>query len=129
MPRIGVAGLQQRQQHRLVRLRAGMRLHVGEGAVEQALGAVDREALGDVDELAAAVIAPAGIALGIFVGEHRALRLEHGARDDVLGGDQLDLVLLAVQLAARRRGELGIAGGKAGAKRSRRAGCADGKRG
>ena len=53
-------------------------------------------ALGDVDELAAAVIAPAGIALGVFVGQHRALRLEHGARDDVLAGDQLDLRLLAV---------------------------------
>jgi hypothetical protein len=33
----GVAGLQQRQQHRLVGLRAGMRLHVGEGAAEQRL--------------------------------------------------------------------------------------------
>ena len=88
----GVARLQQRQEHRLVRLAAGIRLHVGEAAAEQLLGALDRQRLGDVDELAAAVIAPARIALGVFVGQHRALRLEHGAADDVLGGDQLDLV-------------------------------------
>ena len=67
------------------------------------LGAVDGELLGLVDVLAAAVVAPAGIALGVFVGQHRALRLEHGARDDVLRGDQLDLLLLAVQLALERR--------------------------
>ena len=77
--------------------RAGIRLHVGELAVEQPLGALDGEFLGDVDELAAAVIAPARIALGVFVGHHRALRLEHGAGDDVLGGDQLDLVALAAE--------------------------------
>ena len=63
-------------------------------AAEQLLRPLDGERLGDVDELAAAVIALARIALGVFVGQHRALRLEHGARDDVLRGDQLDLVLL-----------------------------------
>ena len=72
-------GLQQRQEHAPVGLRAGMRLDVGEAAAEQLLGALDRQRLGDVDELAAAVVAPARIALGIFVGQHRALRLEHRA--------------------------------------------------
>ena len=67
------------------------------------LGPLDRQLLGDVDVLAAAVVAPAGIALGIFVGQHRALRLQHGARDDVLRGDQLDLLLLAMQLALQHR--------------------------
>jgi hypothetical protein len=67
--------------------------------IEQLAGAVDRQLLGLVDLLAAAVVAPAGIALGILVGQHRARRLEHGARDDVLRGDQLDLLLLAMQLA------------------------------
>ena len=88
-------GLQQRQEHRLVHLAAGVRLDVGEAGAEQLLGALDRERLGDVDEFAAAVIAPARIALGVFVGQHRALRLEHRAADDVLGRDQLDLVALA----------------------------------
>jgi hypothetical protein len=72
-----------------------LRLDIGEAAAEQRLGALDRQLLGDVDELAAAVVAAAGIALGIFVGQDRALRLQHGAGDDVLGGDQLDLVALA----------------------------------
>ena len=55
---------------------------------------------GDVDIFAAAVIAPAGIALGIFVGQHRALRLQHRLRDDVLRGDQLDLFLLPEEFAS-----------------------------
>jgi hypothetical protein len=97
-----VARLQQREEHRLVGLRAGMRLHVGEGAVEQLLGALDRDRFGDVDELAATVVALARIAFGIFVGEAGALRLQHGARDDVLRRDQLDLVLLAIELLADR---------------------------
>ena len=89
-PHERVAGLHQREEHRLVGLAAGIGLHVGELALEQLAGALDGERLGDVDELAAAVIAPAGIALGVFVRHHRALRLEHGARDDVLRGDQFD---------------------------------------
>ena len=102
MPMKVSPGLQQRHEHRLVGLRAGVRLHVGERAVEQLAGAVDGELLGLVDVLAAAVVAPAGIALGVFVGQHRARRLEHRARDDVLRGDQLDLLALAVQLALER---------------------------
>ena len=74
-------------------------------AAEQLLGPLDRQRLGDVDELAAAVVALARIALGVLVGHDRALRLEHGARDDVLRGDQLDLVLLPAELVGgwRRR--------------------------
>ena len=55
---------------RLVGLAARVRLHVGEAAVEQLLGAVDGELLGHVDVLAAAVVALAGIAFRILVGEH-----------------------------------------------------------
>ena len=94
----GIARLQQREEHRLIGLCAGMRLDIGEAAVEQLLGALDRQRFGDVDILAAAIIAPARITLGIFVGHHRALGLEHGTRDDVLRGDQLDLMLLAGEL-------------------------------
>ncbi len=107
-PHDGVAGLQQRQHHGLVRLAARMRLHIGEVAIEQALGAVDGELLDDVDILAAAVIAPAGIAFGIFVGEQRAGSIEHGLGDDVLRGDQLDLVLLALGLVLDRAVDLRV---------------------
>ena len=100
-----VARLHQRQEHALVRLAARVRLDVGEAAVEQDAGALDRELFRDVDELAAAVIALARIALGVFVGQHRALRLEHGAGDDVLGGDQLDLVALPQGDRISKQGE------------------------
>ena len=72
-----VARLKQRQEDGLVHLTAGVRLHIGEFCVEQFLRPLDRERLGDVDELAAAVVALARIALGVLVGHHRALRLEH----------------------------------------------------
>ena len=97
-----VAGLDQRQHDRLIGLRARMGLHIGEGAIEQPLGAVDGELLDDVDVLTAAVIALARISFGIFVGEERAGGVEHRLRNDVLRGDQLDLVLLAMQLVLNR---------------------------
>ncbi len=117
-----VARLQQGEEHRLVRLRAGMRLDVGELAAEQLLGAVDRELLGHVDIHAAAVVAPAGIALGVFVGEHAPLRLQHGGGDDVLARDQLDPVLLAVELGADGVGQLGVGLGERGGEEPREAG-------
>ena len=107
-PHDGVARLQQSQHDRLVRLAAGVRLHIGEGAIEQALGAVDGDLLDDVDILAAAVIALARIAFGIFVGEQRAGGIEHGLRDDILGRDQLDLVLLALGLMLDRIEDLWV---------------------
>ena len=62
---------------------------------EELLGAVARQVLHHVGELASAVITLAGIALGVFVGEDRARRLEHGFADKVLRGDQLQPLVLA----------------------------------
>ena len=103
-----VAGLQQRVVDGGVRLRAGVRLDVRVLGAEQRLRAVDRELLGDVDPLAAAVVAAARIALGVLVGQHRALAFEHRARHEVLRGDQLERALLALELAAQRLGDLGV---------------------
>ena len=88
-------------------------------ALEQLLGALDGQRLGLVDVLAAAVVAVARIALGVLVGEHGAGRLQHRARDHVLRGDQLDLVLLAFQLATDDAGELGVALGQRGGEEAR----------
>ena len=112
----GVAGLHQRHEHFGVGRSAGVRLHVGEAAAEQLRHALDRQPLGDVDELAAAVVAPARQPFGIFVGQHRALRFEHGAADDVLRCDQLDLVALATELQPDRVGDLRVAFGERGRK-------------
>ena len=103
-----VAGLGQRQHHRAIGLRARVRLDVGEAAAEQLLGALDRQRLDRVRRPAALIVAAARIAFRIFVGEDRALRLEHGAADDILGRDQLDLGLLARQLGLDRLGDLGV---------------------
>ena len=103
-----VARLQQRQEHGLVGLRTRMRLHIHERRAEQLFRTLDGECLDNIDMLAAAIIAAAGIAFGIFVGQNRALRLQNTGADDVLGCDHLDLVLLANQLMPDRRRQFRI---------------------
>src|SRR5438093_8621892 len=93
-----------------------MGLHVGRLGPEQRLGAVDREGLHLVDELAAAVIPLARISLGVLVGEHRALRLEHRLAHHVLGGDQLEVVLLPLGLPANGGVHRGIGPGQGGTR-------------
>ena len=104
----GVAGLQQRKKDGLVRLRAGMRLNIGEIAMEKRLCAFDCQLFGDVHELASAIVPAARIAFCIFVGENRALGFQHGSGDDVLRRDQLDFVLLAAALVVDGARDVGI---------------------
>ena len=108
----GVTGFGQRQHHRAIGLSTGMRLDVGEAAVEQLFGALDRQRLDRVRRSAALIVTSPGIALGIFVGQHRALGLEHGARDDILRCDELDLGLLTVEFGSDRFGHLAIGVGE-----------------
>ena len=91
-----------------VRGRARVRLDVRVLGAEERLRPRDRELLDLVDDLAAAVVALAGQALGVLVGEHRADGLEHGGPGEVLGRDQLELVALARELGVAERGDLGI---------------------
>ena len=100
-----VAGVDQRVQHRGVGLGAGVRLDVGEFGAEELLGAVAGEVLDDVDVFAAAVVAAARVAFGVLVGQHRTLRLQDGAGDEVLAGDHFQGVALAGQLAVHRLGD------------------------
>ena len=86
----------------------GVRLHVGVVGAEERLGAVDRELLELVDDLAAAVVALPGIALGVLVRRHGADRLEDRRPGEVLRRDQLDLVALPVELAPEQRRDVGI---------------------
>jgi hypothetical protein len=91
-----------------VGLRSGVRLDVSVGRSEQLLGSVDGELLGDIDELAAAIVTLAGVAFGVLVGENRSLCLEHAGTGVVLGRDQLDVIFLAAPLAQDRPGQLGV---------------------
>ena len=96
----GVAGLDQREVRRQIGVRARMGLHIGElGAVELA-GAVAREVLDDVDLLASAVVALAGVAFRVLVGEDAAHGLHDGQAREVLGRDELDAAALAGKLGA-----------------------------
>ena len=111
-PHEGVAGRHQRHEGGGVGGGAGVRLHICETTSEKPGNPFDRQIFCDVDELAAAIIALARQAFGILVGEHRALRFEHRAADDVLRCDELDLVALAAELEPHRLGDLRIALGK-----------------
>ena len=103
-----VAGLQQRQIDRRIGLRSGMRLHIGIGGAKQLLCALDRQCLGNIHVLATAVVALARITLGILVGQHRTLRLEHARAGIVLRSNQLDMVFLPATLAVDGPGKLGV---------------------
>ena len=96
----GVAGLQHRGVRRLIRLRAGVRLHVGVLGAEQLLGAIARQVLHDVGEFAAAVIALARIAFGVLVREHAAGGFQNRFGGEVLAGDQFQLRSAGARLHA-----------------------------
>src|SRR6185503_10950504 len=100
--------LEQREVHRHVGLRAGVGLHVDVLGPEELAGPADGQLLGDVDDLAAAVVALARVALGVLVGHHRAHRLQHRLGDEVLGRDQLEAAGLALGLRADGLGALPI---------------------
>ena len=103
-----VARLDQSQHDGLVRLRAGMRLHVCEAAVEQLACALDRQSFRLVDKFTAAVITASRIAFRILVRQDRALCFQHRAGDNILGGNQLDLVFLPLQFLGDRAVKRGI---------------------
>ena len=67
-----------------VGLCAGVGLHVGVLGAKQLAGAVDGDLLHLVHILAAAVVAVAGVALGILVGQHAAHGCHHGGGNNVL---------------------------------------------
>ncbi len=104
----GVAGLQHGRVGRGVGLRAGVRLHVDVLAAEDLARAIAGQVLDDVGVFAAAVVAASRVALGIFIGEDRAGRFEHGFRDEVFAGDHLQPLVLAEGFLVNGGGDFGI---------------------
>ena len=105
-----VAGLERRHEDGHVGLGARVRLNVGMIGAENLLGAIDRQALGEVDVLAAAVVAASRIAFGVLIGHHRGRRFAHRPAGVVLGGDQFEILALAALLEMDRGGDLRIDG-------------------
>ena len=93
---------------------AGVRLDVRELGAEEGLRALDGELLGDVDLFAAAVVATSRVALGVLVREHRALRLQHRDRHEVLRRDHLEIPALTLEFALEHLGDLGVDLGERG---------------
>ncbi len=80
----GIAGLNNGHVGGGVGLRAGVRLHVRVLGAEELFGAVARQIFHHVGILAAAVVALAGVALRIFIGEDGTGRLQHRLADKIL---------------------------------------------
>jgi hypothetical protein len=69
---------------------------------------VDGELFDLVDVLTTAIPALTGITFGILVRENAALRLHDGGEREVLGGDQLDVRLLTLELGLDQAVDLGV---------------------
>src|SRR5207248_11515108 len=69
---------------------------------------LDRQRLDPVDVLATAIVALAGVAFRVLVGEDRTLGFEHARARIVLGGDELDVLFLAPALAFESLGQLRV---------------------
>ena len=100
--------LRQREEHGLVRLRPGVRLHVDILGAEQLPGALNRQALDHVDIAPAAVKPPARVAFQRLVGDLVPEGLTHRSADDVFRCDQLDLDRLTLAFAFERSVDLAV---------------------
>jgi hypothetical protein len=94
-----------------VGLASRMRLHVHVFGVGKYLGGpLPGQVFHHVHPLAPAVIAVAGIALGVFVGHHPALGGHDRQTGEILGGDHFQFFVLALKLVMIRfpNGEIGV---------------------
>ena len=99
-PKDGVPGLQKREIDPHVRLCAGVRLNIGELGAEQFFGAVDRKLFHLIYDLTPLVVATPGVALRVFVGEDRTRGCHHRWRGKVLGCDEVNIRILALEVFA-----------------------------
>ena len=106
----GVARLEERLVDGQVGVGPGMGLDVGVLGPEQRVEAAPGQVLDLVDDLVAAVVAAARIALGVLVGEDRTGGGQDGGRGEVLRGDELQRRRLALGLGLQQLAHLGVAG-------------------
>ena len=107
-PHQRVAGLQDRKLNGEIRRGTGVGLHICIGASEQLLGPLDRNGLNDVDHLTAAIVALSGIPFRVLVREGASHSCHDCLADPVLGRDQLNMIILALNLLFDRRCDLRI---------------------
>ena len=83
----GVTRFQKRMVGSHIRLSACVRLDVYMVNAEELLGAIYRQRLNAIHELAAVIVTGFGIAFGILVRQNASLRLHHGYAGVILGRD------------------------------------------
>ena len=103
-----VAGLEEGEEHRGIRRRTAVRLHVGVIGPEQLLESVDRQLLDLIHDVASAVVALARQSFGVLVGERRAHRFHDRRRHEILAGDELQPVALALRFLVDQMRDLRI---------------------
>ncbi len=108
----GVAGVDDRHVGGGIGLGTGVGLHVGVIGAKKLLGAIPGQVFDHIGKLAAAVVALARIAFGIFVGEDGTDSLQHRLADKILRGDHLQAFVLAADFVIDGRGDLWIGLGK-----------------
>ena len=106
----GIAYVEQGKVDGQVGLGAGMGLYVGIPGPEQLAGPADSDVLHLVHILAAAVIAVSGVAFGVLVGQHTAHGGHNGGGDNVLAGDQLNVLALTAQFPLHGSAQFGVGG-------------------
>ena len=93
-----VSRFERREVDRLIRLRTGMWLNIGKLRAEKFFGPIAGNVFNHIGKLATTIIATAGIALGVLVGEHATDRFHHGRTGIIFAGNQLQPVLLTRRL-------------------------------
>ena len=105
-----VADVAEREIDRLIGLCARVGLHIGMLGAKQLAGTAAGDLLDNIDTLAAAVVALAGVALSILVGQNRPHRREDRGGDDVFARNQFDIAALAFKLLLHGGADFWIAG-------------------
>ncbi len=103
-----IAGIDEREVSRDICLGSRVRLDIGVLRAEKFLGAVDSELFSYIYVFAAAVVAFSGVAFGVFICEDGTEGFHDGPGGVVLGGDKLQIVLLAQDFAFNGFVKLGI---------------------
>ena len=107
-PHNGIAQIQQGEVNGEVCLCAGVRLNIGVLRAKQLACTLDRNIFHLIHIGTAAVIALARQTLGVLVGQHTAHGGHDGGRDDVLAGNELDVLALTGQLPVHGGGQLRV---------------------
>ena len=104
----GVTGLEHGEVYSHVSLSARMGLNVSVLCSEKLACTLTGDLLNNVNAFAAAVVALAGITLGVLVCEVAAHCRHNGGRNDVLAGDKLKVAALSFKLAVHCLANSGI---------------------